>query len=110
MNDAAVEVKRVEVARRMKALGDRLESGDDAELLVWVIPNALACAHRPLRHHPNYGGSGQPIPTSATPLVYQWVEQLRAKGVQSIISFMHDRDLRCYRELDLHGLSFVEFL
>jgi hypothetical protein len=105
-----VEAKRVVIVRQMKSLGARLETGDDAKLLVWVIPNALACAHRPLRHHPNYGGSGQPIPTSATPLVHQWVEQLRAERVESIISFMHDRDLRCYRELDLRGLGFVEFL
>src|SRR3954466_9253871 len=45
MDDATVDAKRAEVARRMSALGGRLESGDDSELMVWVIPNALACAH-----------------------------------------------------------------
>ncbi len=88
------EAKRSEVVARMKALRRRLEAGDDSEVLAWVIPRALACAHRPLRHHPLYGGSGLPIPREAQPLILDWVEQIRMESIASIISFMHDRDLR----------------
>lgn len=108
--DDAFEAKRIEIVRKMKALGDQLESGSDSELLVWVIPKALACAHRPLRHHPRYGGSGQPIPASAKPLVLDWIEQIQMEGIASIISFMHDRDLSCYCEITLDGLNLLEFL
>jgi hypothetical protein len=94
----------------MKALGDRLESGDDRELLVWVIPNVLACAHRPLRHHPLYGGSGQPIPAAVKPLILDWIEQIRAEGIASVISFMHDQDLPCYNDIDFDGVNLNEFL
>lgn len=105
-----IEAKRSEIAVGMKRLRRTLESGDDSELLVWVIPKALACAHRPLRHHPHYGGSGLPIPKEGTPLILEWVEQIHLEGIASIISFMHNRDLRCYREIDLGGRNLIAFL
>lgn len=105
-----IETKRSEIVLRMKALRRRLEAGDDSELLAWVIPAALACAHRPLRHHPRYGGSGLPIPAEAQPLILDWVEQIRMEGIASIISLMHDRDLRCYRHINLGGLNLPAFL
>jgi hypothetical protein len=105
-----IEAKRSEVVAHMKRLRRRLESGDDSELLVWVIPKSLAVAQRPLRHHPVYGGSGLPIPAEAKPLVLAWVEQMRLEGITIIISFMHDRDLRCYRDIDLDDLDFIQFL
>src|SRR5258707_10031789 len=91
---------------RMKALRRKVEAGDDSEVLAWVIPRALACAHRPLRHHPLYGGSGLPIPREAHPLILDWVEQVRMESIASIITFMHDRDLLCYQQIDLGGLTF----
>ena len=94
----------------MKALRRKLEAGDDSEVLAWVIPRALACAHRPLRHHPLYGGSGLPIPREAHPLILDWVEQVRMESIASIITFMHDRDLLCYQQIDLGGLTFPAFL
>jgi len=106
----AIEVKRLAIAAKMTLLRRKLEAGDDSELLVWVISNALACAHRPLRHHPHYGGSGQPIPKEAKPLILDWIERIRLEGIRSVISFMHDRDLRCYCEIDLGGLSLIAFL
>lgn len=102
--------KRQEIEAAMKRLGDKLEAGDDLEILHWIIPQALACAHRPLRHHPHYGGSRQLIPSEAETLILDWTEQIRLEGISSIISFMHDRDLQCYSELDLGGLNFIEFL
>jgi hypothetical protein len=105
-----IKTKQSEIASKMSALGRRLESGDDSELLVWVIPNALACAHRPLRHHRIYGGNGQPIPEDAKPLILDWVEQIRIEGIVSIVSFMHDRDLACYRAVDWGGRNLMDFL
>lgn len=105
-----IEAKRSAIVGRMKALRRNLEAGDDSELLVWAIPGRLACAHRPLRHHPLYGGSGLPIPGEAKPLILDWVEQIRMEGIASVISLMHDRDLRCYRQIDLGGLTFTAFL
>ena len=32
------------------------------------------------------------------------------EGIVSIISFMHDRDLRCYRQIDLGGMNLTGFL
>jgi hypothetical protein len=43
-----IETKTLEIKRAMSALGRRLEAGDESQLLVWVIPGNLACAHRPL--------------------------------------------------------------
>lgn len=100
MFEESVEKKRKEIAREMAALGDRLESGDDSELLLWVTPSMLACTHRPLRHHPSYGGSGAPIPRQAKPLITEWIDWLRLNDIASVISFMHDRDFRCYRDID----------
>jgi hypothetical protein len=108
--EALVEAKQSEIVASMKALKKRLVAGDDSELLAWIIPKALACAQRPLRHHPLYGLSGVLIPQIATPLVQDWVEQIRMEGIVSVISFMHERDLGCYRQIDLGGLDFIEFL
>jgi len=109
-NEQEVEAKRVEIVGRMKVLRKQLEAGNTTDVLAWIIPDELACAQRPLRHHPRYGGSGSPIPREATPLVVEWAEQVKLEGVASIIDFMHDRDLRCYESLDLPGGNFRAFL
>ena len=108
--DDRIEEKRTEIVSKMKALRRRLESDDDSELLVWVIPNRLACAHRPLRHHPLYGGAGHVIPATAKQLIIDWVEQIRLEGIASIISLMHDRDLAHYGDIDFQGNDLFGFL
>ena len=57
VDEAAVEAKRTKIRDAMRGLGDRIASGDDSELLYWVIDDALACAHRPSRYHPRYAAS-----------------------------------------------------
>src|SRR5262245_39981836 len=104
-----LEVKRAEIVVRMKELKRQVEWGDDSELLVWIIPGKLASAQRPLRHHPQYAGSGAIIPKKATPLVFEWASAIRSGGIASIISFMHTRDRRCYSELDLEAADISEF-
>lgn len=105
-----IEAKRSEIVVKMKKLRRQLEAGDNAELLAWIIPSALACAQRPLRHHPNYGASGVPVPAEAKSFILDWIKQIRMEGIVSIISFMHDRDLRCYQQVDFDGMNFIEFL
>lgn len=105
----AIDAKTIEIKLAMGALGRRMENGDDSQILYWVIPTNLACAHRPLRHHPCYGGSGNNLDSSATQLVKDWVTEIRLCGIKSIISLMHDRDLRCYTSLDLNTANILEF-
>jgi hypothetical protein len=104
-----LEAKRLEVVGKMRALKSQLEAGDDSNLLVWVLPKELATGQRPLRHHPLYAGSGVVIPVQATSLVFGWAAKMRNAGIASIISFMHDRDRRCYSELDLKAEDINEF-
>jgi hypothetical protein len=40
-----IKVKTDEVKKALERLGKKLCAGDQSELLVWVIPGALACAH-----------------------------------------------------------------
>jgi hypothetical protein len=104
-----LDTKRLEVIVKMRALKSRLEAGDDSNLLVWVIPQNLASAQRPLRHHPLYAGSGVVIPVQATSLLFDWAAKIQSAGIASIISFMHGRDRRCYSELDLKAEDINEF-
>ena len=108
--DDRLEAKRMQIVDQMKELGSHIEEGNDIELLVWIIPRKLACAHRPLRHHPWYGGSGITLPASAKTLLMDWIIQMREEGIKSIISFMHDGDLGCYSEMELGGLDLLGFL
>lgn len=101
--------KTEEIRRELRALGKRICSGDDSELLLWVIPRQLACAHRPLRHHPEFGGSGRDLPKSATPAVLKWAERIKEYGIRSIITLMHPKELRHYDTLDLSSPDLLEF-
>lgn len=108
-DEQAVERKRVEIRQAMKRLGRRIAGGDDSQLLHWVIPGALVCAHRPLRYHPCYAGSRVRLPTETTGLVREWVTRVRAEGIKSIISLVHDGDLGCYAGLDLGAPDLIEY-
>ena len=103
-----INSKTQEIKHAMAALGRRLEQGDESQLLHWVIDGKLACAHHPLRHRPQYGGSGRNLTPSATDLVRIWTKQVIMAGVRSVISLMHDRDLACYISLDLGTASLLE--
>jgi|ERR1017187_1239480 signal transduction histidine kinase len=107
--EESIEKKTQEIKRAMSALGRKLEAGDNSQLLHWVIPRSLACAHRPLRHHPVYGGSGNNLGPAAAILVHQWAKDIRESGIKSVIPLMHDRDLRCYASLDLGATNLLEF-
>jgi hypothetical protein len=99
--EAFIEQKRVEIRNAMATLGRALASGNDHELLHWIVPNELACAHRPLRYHPQHGGSRAPLLPEATSLIEEWVELIKVEGIKSIISLWHEGDTACYRSLPL---------
>jgi len=109
MIEELIEKKTQEIKHAMSALGKKLEAGENSQLIHWVIPGFLACAHRPLRHDPLYGGSGNNLGPAAATLVREWAKDIRGSGVKSLLSLMHDRDLRCYDSLDLGGLDLLEF-
>jgi len=107
--EEAIDSKSREIKLAMSALGRRIEHGDSSQFLHWVILDRLACAHRPLRHHPRYGGSGNNLDSSATGLVHDWVKEVQRCGIKGIISLMHDRDLRYYTALDLGTADLLGF-
>jgi hypothetical protein len=103
-----VEAKADELRRALRSLGKSLAAGNDSELLVWVIPNALACAHRPLRHHPQFGGSRRDLPPDAASAVFSWVRRIKDSGIRAIISLMHPKELRHYAKLDLGAQDLID--
>jgi hypothetical protein len=102
--DKPYRAKTKELQRQLSDLGVRLRTRDDSRLLVWVIPEQLACAHRPLRKHPDYDGSQVDLPPDAAPLVLQWVRRIKDEGIQSVVAIMGDRELDHY-DLTAIGVS-----
>jgi len=98
-----------ELQHKFKVLGDRIEKGDESELLIWVIPIQLACSHRPLRHNPLYGGSLRNLNVGATNLVKQWAKRVYADGIRSIICLMSEEELSLYSSLDLDAANLLNF-
>jgi hypothetical protein len=101
--------KANEIRSALHHLGEKLESGDDSSIIVWVIAGKLACAHRPLRHHPNFGGSGKDLPPAARGQVFAWARRLRDSGIKGIISLMHPKELRHYEAVDLGATDLIAF-
>src|SRR3990172_8401946 len=93
-----LEVKKLEreIRDKLQNLRTRLANGNETEIVVWVIPYKLACSQRPLRDHPEFGGSGRPLPLDARPLVIRWVAQIKKMGNCSVICLMHSKELKYY--------------
>ncbi len=109
MLEDAIEKKTEEIKRAVSTLKRRLRVGDNSKPLSWVVPGKLACAPRPLRYHPCYGGSGSLLPASATDLLFDWASEIQDEDIKSVISLMHDRDVRCYESLDLRAADIYNF-
>ncbi len=103
-----IKEKAKELRGALSSLGKKLDAGEQSELLVWVIPGTLACAHRPLRHHPQFGGSGRDLPSDAAPAVLDWVRRIKGYGIRGIISLMHPKELRHYEQLNLGAENLIE--
>lgn len=104
-----IERRAKEIAQQMKALGRKIEAGDESDLLIWILPGVLACSHRPLRHHPLYGGSGRNLAKDATPLLHEWVRRMHQFGIRSILCLMHDKELSYYSALELGARDLLHF-
>lgn len=109
--DELYQRKRNELRKSLSELGARIDGGDDSNLWVWVIPGKLACAHRPLRHHPNpdLRGSGRNLPATATPEIMLWMKRIRDGGFKSILCLMHPKEISHYQALDLGVPTLIDF-
>ena len=70
----------------------QIYGGDEAEIWIWVIPERLACAQRPLRDNPRFGGGPgrrpPPLPPEARPFAEAWVDRVIQAGFRSVISLL----------------------
>jgi len=103
------EEKANEIRRALSDLGLKLKAGDESQLLVWVLPDTLACVHRPLRHHPDFGGSGRHLPSIATTLIITWINRIKKAGIRGIICLMHEKELAHYGDLNLGANNLVDY-
>lgn len=94
-------VEGSEIRKRLSDLRTANRSGDDSELVVWVIDRQLACAQRPLRDHPQFGGRHRLSP-GARNGVLEWVDRIVGCGFRSIICLSHPNELQYYDGLNLH--------
>lgn len=88
-------VKLASIQAELSRLRTKISSGDETELWMWVLPQQLACAQRPLRDLLPYGGR-TPLPLEARPLVQAWVQRVLAGGFRSIISLLEEAQLDRY--------------
>lgn len=107
--EAEISVRESQIASELRALGRRLSAGDESELAVWVIPNELACSHRPLRYHRSFGGSARNLAPEAAPYVREWAEMVAVYGIQSIICLMSPTEIGFYRDLELGTSDLISF-
>ena len=96
------------IRAQLRALGESLQAGDDSNLVVWVLEGVLACAQRPLRRHPTFGGR-KPLPPDARNAVIEWVGRIVAMGFASIICLTHEKELKYYMPLRLHPDGLLGF-
>ena len=92
--------------RKFRELNKR---GDYSQVMTWVIEGSLACTARPLRYHPDYGGSGNPLPAEAKPELDKWIGFVRTEGIVSIISFVSEKELALYSEPLPDGMTLIDY-
>jgi hypothetical protein len=75
----------------------QIERSDESEIWIWVIRERLACAQRPLRDNPKFGGGvgrrPPPLPPEARPVIEKWVDRIVAEGFRSVISLLETAQL-----------------
>jgi len=107
------EVRRIEghIRKELQRIRDQIRAGNESEIVVWIIPNKLACSQRPLRDDPRFGGRA-PLPPEAKPLVIKWVKQIKEMGIRSIICLLEEQQLDRYYVrggLDLHPCGLLGY-
>lgn len=83
------------IQNELQRIRGQLRQGDESEIWIWVIRGRLACAQRPLRDHPKFGGRN-PLPPEARPLVVSWVDRILRAGFRSVISLLEAAQLNRY--------------
>ncbi len=67
-----------------------------ANPLLWIVENSLACAPRPLRYHPKFGGRVPLIPREAAPALREWLDSLKAHGIGTIVALATPGEMKRY--------------
>ncbi len=67
-----------------------------AHPLLWIVENSLACAPRPLRYHPDFGGRVLLILGDAAPALRHWLESLRTIGIGTIVVLSTHGEMKRY--------------
>jgi hypothetical protein len=93
------------IREQMFTLRERIASGDNSSLCVWILPGQLAAAQRPLRDDPCFPHK-DPLPLSARSKIRDWVKHIKDEvGIRSVICLLTARQLKKYYisgGLDLH--------
>jgi|SRR5208282_2734341 len=80
------------IRSELKRIRAQIYRGDETEIWTWVIPGKLACAQRPLRDNPRFGGGPgkrpPPLPPEARPFAEAWVDRVIQAGFRSVISLL----------------------
>jgi hypothetical protein len=101
MSPANAETELANAIReKLQEVRARLNSNPCGDPLIWVILGRLACAQRPLRDHPDFGGRGKPLVPEAGSDVVAWVQRICTLGIKSVICLMHPKELYYYDNLD----------
>jgi hypothetical protein len=91
---------------QMFTLRERISSGDNSRLCVWILPGQLAASQRPLRDDPCFPHK-DPLPLSARSKVQDWVKHMKQEvGIRSVICLLTARQLKKYYisgGLELHS-------
>jgi hypothetical protein len=99
-------MRRKDICQELQRLRTRIYEGDESQIWVWVIPEKLAVAQRPLRDSKKFGGGPgrrpPPLPPEALPAVEAWVDRLVGAGFRSVISLLAEgQDQHHYGRLGL---------
>lgn len=96
----ALEAKRREInaieSRLRDEMWSALHAGDPLPTLAWAIPRRLTISQRPLRAHPEYGGSGRDYPPEARPDIDAWIKDVMRQGIRSVIVLTSNKELAHY--------------
>lgn len=88
----------------MRALRDAAKLGEEIAPVEWVIEDELACCQRPLRDHPQFGGSREDLPRDAGLTLEKWADEIDGLGIRSVICLSHAKELAHYEDaLSHHG-------
>lgn len=62
----------------------------------WVLDGSLACAPRPLRYHPTFGGRVPLMAAEAAPALREWLESVKRDGIRTIVVLATPGEMKRY--------------